>query len=101
MATAPSKARLHQLLRLSCQVFETVYNPSAVRNGNKVLRKQLAGPALAGYYPTRPPNARFRNVRTAFESFEFFDEDEEHRFEMLDVKRRRGKGQKKKSSKKK
>lgn len=47
--TRPTKAAQDALHLLRCQVFQTTYNPSAVRTGAKYLKKRLRGQAMIDY----------------------------------------------------
>ncbi|KDN49589.1 hypothetical protein K437DRAFT_267418 [Tilletiaria anomala UBC 951] len=50
------------LAALRCRIFDTTYNPGAVRTGAKYLRQRLVGPAMLSYY--RPQ----LNLRSAIAS---------------------------------
>ncbi|KAK9380424.1 mitochondrial 37S ribosomal protein mS33 [Kockiozyma suomiensis] len=85
LAGRPSASRMRQLMKTSCAVFETFYNPFNIRTGNKVLRKKFAGPTVASYYPQKPP-VSMQTIRKAFPMFEFpLPEDELFRFQMNEV----------------
>ncbi|KAK7205914.1 mitochondrial ribosomal subunit S27-domain-containing protein [Myxozyma melibiosi] len=92
VASKPPAERMHKLLKTSCDVFETFYNPLNYRTGNKVLRKKFAGPTVASYYPQKSP-VTMGTIRKAFPGFEFpLPENELFRMSMAEVRRRRGKG---------
>lgn len=48
-STRPTRAAQEALQLLRCQVFQTTYNPSAVRTGAKYLKKRLRGQAMIDY----------------------------------------------------
>lgn len=82
--------------QLRCSLFNTTYNPTGARLGNKVLRQRLRGPALAQYYPRRA--VTHRDLVDAFKhlDLETWDDEEEDRLETLQVRSMRGKGAPKK-----
>ncbi|KAL9618476.1 MAG: hypothetical protein Q9160_006795 [Pyrenula sp. 1 TL-2023] len=82
--------------QLRCFLFNTTYNPTGARLGNKVLRQRLRGPTLAQYYPRRA--VTHRDLVDAFKhlDLETWDDEEEDRLESLQVRRMRGKGAPKK-----
>ncbi|KAK9446384.1 mitochondrial 37S ribosomal protein mS33 [Limtongia smithiae] len=81
----PSAARMRALLKASCDVFGTVYNPDNLRMGNKILRKKLIGPTVAAYYPSQSP-VKLKDLRSAFPMFEFPNTEEEtFRMSMADM----------------
>jgi hypothetical protein len=63
--------------QLSASIFNTTFNPSNVRTGNKVLRQRLKGAALAEYYPPRV--VTIRDMRRLWPKMKIPDEDEETR----------------------
>lgn len=77
-----------------CAIFNTTYNPSALRTGNSVLRQRLRGPSMAAYYPRRV--ARFADLQKAYPGFETYDDFEEDRIESVAITKSRGKGAPKK-----
>ncbi|KAK9492916.1 mitochondrial ribosomal subunit S27-domain-containing protein [Lipomyces doorenjongii] len=91
----PSSVRLRQLLKASCEVFQTVYNPDNIRTGNKILRRKMKGPAAISYYPIESP-VKFRHIRAAYPMFEFPNTPDEHRITMNELRKRKGKGPPKK-----
>ncbi|KIW53633.1 hypothetical protein PV05_09185 [Exophiala xenobiotica] len=95
MASA-SRGRLLELAKLQCSIFSTTFNPNQQRLGNKILRARLRGPALAAYYPRR--STTVEDMLNRFKKFglEGYNEDEEHRFENIQVAKLRGKGAPKK-----
>ena len=90
----PPAARVQALKKLSSAIFGTTYNPSASRNGNKILRQRLRGPALLDYYPAT--QVRLSSVVRAFPELKLVDEEEEVRKQDIDALKRRGKGAPKK-----
>ena len=85
-------------LQTQCNLFQTIFNPSRIRMGNKILRQRLKGAALAGYYPRRP--ATMADIQKEFKRYdmEVYDEDEEYRLEGLQIAKLRGKGAPKKKT---
>ncbi|KAI5452018.1 mitochondral 37S ribosomal protein S27 [Naganishia albida] len=53
-STRPTRAAQEALQLLRCQVFQTTYNPSAVRTGAKYLKKRLRGQAMIDYITPSP-----------------------------------------------
>ncbi|KIH94961.1 hypothetical protein SPBR_03560 [Sporothrix brasiliensis 5110] len=91
------RARLLELLKAQCRVFNMTYNPEGIRTGNKVLRQRLRGPALASYYPRKV--VTIRDLQREFgPDLEAFDEWDEDRLEGLANLRARGKGNAKKKA---
>ena len=79
---------------MQCRIFNTVFNPTGQRLGNKVLRQRLKGPSLAAYYPRRI--ATFQDLKKAYPVWEMYDEKEEDRLEHVAITKARGKGAPKK-----
>ena len=63
--------------QLSASIFNTTFNPSNIRTGNKILRQRLKGAALAEYYPPRV--VTIRDMRRLWPEMKIPDEDEETR----------------------
>jgi small subunit ribosomal protein S33 len=80
--------------QVQCGIFSTIFNPTAERLGNKILRQRLRGPALAAYYPRRV--ATFKDLQKLYPGFETYNEFEEDRLEHLQIAKSRGKGAPKK-----
>ncbi|KAI7866548.1 mitochondrial ribosomal subunit S27-domain-containing protein [Spinellus fusiger] len=89
-ATAAVPTRLAQLAQLSCKVFQTVYNPTSVRTGNKVLRQRLLGSSLTQYHPTKL--LHFRDLKAVFPDLELVHTEEKERLDEIARRKRRGKG---------
>lgn len=93
MATAfvgpPSRSRLLALTRLRCNIFSTLYNPTAARTGAKYLRARLKGPSLVQYYPQ---DLSFRQINDEFPELKLINFDEEQRVHDVAERRARGKG---------
>lgn len=83
----PPAARLQALARASCNIFSSTYNPTASRNGNKILRQRLRGPALLDYYPTE--NVSLQTIIKSFPELKLLDEAEEIRKADVDARKRR------------
>lgn len=96
MATPPPAARLAQLAQLSSKIFDTVYNPTAARTGNKILRQRLLGPSLTQYHPT--PLVHFRDIKALYPELGLVDVDEQARLDEIARRKRRGKGAPKKGN---
>lgn len=93
-AAAPSASRLAQLAQLSCKIFDNVYNPTAARTGNKILRQRLLGPTLTAYHPQRL--VHFRDIKALYPELGLVDLDEKARLDEIARRKRRGKGAPKK-----
>ncbi|KAL7271421.1 mitochondral 37S ribosomal protein S27 [Rhizina undulata] len=93
MAT-PSRERLLELMKVSCRIFSTTFNPTGMRTGNKVLRQRLRGPTMLEYYPRRGPT--IKDMQKAFPEMVFVDEDQVQRLEDIQRAKARGKGAPKK-----
>ncbi|KAK3710588.1 hypothetical protein LTR37_010215 [Vermiconidia calcicola] len=93
MATVP-RSRIVELMKVQSRIFNTVFNPTGARLGNKILRQRLRGPALAAYYPRRI--ATFKDLKQAYPQWEMYDEKEEDRLEHLQIMKAKGKGAPKK-----
>nr|OQO07769.1 hypothetical protein B0A51_17410 [Rachicladosporium sp. CCFEE 5018] len=87
-------SRILDLLKLRASIFQTTFNPTGARLGNKILRQRLRGPAFAAYYPRR--TATFSDLRKLYPGFETYDEFEEDRLEGVMITKSRGKGAPKK-----
>lgn len=79
---------------MQSRIFNTIFNPTGQRLGNKVLRQRLRGPALAAYYPRK--TATFKDLQKAYPEWHMYDEKEEDRLEHLQVLKAKGKGAPKK-----
>ncbi|CAK7238911.1 MAG: hypothetical protein STHCBS139747_000332 [Sporothrix thermara] len=91
------RARLLDLMKVQCKVFQTTFNPEGIRMGNKVLRQRLRGPALASYYPRKL--VTIKDLQREFNTdYTIINEEEEDRLEHLAGLRARGKGNAKKSA---
>ena len=82
------------LQQVRCQIFNTIFNPTHQRLGNKILRQRLKGEKLAEYYP--PRISVMRELRKAYPDWGVIDEDEDYRVHSLQLKKERGKGTPKK-----
>ncbi|KAI9735196.1 MAG: mitochondral 37S ribosomal protein S27 [Cirrosporium novae-zelandiae] len=91
---AVPRARILDLMKIQCRIFNTTFNPEGLRLGNKVLRQRLRGPALASYYPRR--TVTLKDLKKAFPDFTVWDDDEEDRLESIAITKMRGKGPPKK-----
>ncbi|BFZ53179.1 mitochondral 37S ribosomal protein S27 [Savitreella phatthalungensis] len=86
--------RQRALKQLSARVFGETWNPEALRNGNKILRRRLRGPALLDYYPAQ--HVKLTEVNKLFPELKLVDQEEEQRLSDVDALKRRGKGAPKK-----
>lgn len=68
--------------QLGTQVFNTTFNPTNLRTGNKVLRQRLRGPALLDYYLKRGPT--IKDMKKMWPEMRFVDEDEEQRVQAVE-----------------
>jgi len=80
--------------QLSASIFNTTFNPSNIRTGNKILRQRLKGTTLAEYYPPRV--VTIRDMRRLWPEMKIPDEDEETRVASVERTKARGKGAPKK-----
>ncbi|CAH7685702.1 hypothetical protein BY996DRAFT_24692 [Phakopsora pachyrhizi] len=105
----PTKFRLVSLSRVQSKIFETSFNPTNLRTGEKYLTKKLRGPLMKDYYPPiRPVDWKALNsilVRTAkaegitgrdLEFWKLPDLREEKRLDRVAYNKKRGKGPPKK-----
>lgn len=81
--------------QVQCRIFNTVFNPTAERTGNKVLRQRLKGPSFSAYYPRRV--VTFKDLQRVYPQWEMYDEAEEDRTEHVAMLKARGKGAPKKA----
>lgn len=93
---AVPRSRVLDLLKVSCRIFNTTFNPTNARLGTKVLRQRLRGPSIAAYYPRRI--ATFRHLKGLYkqDGVEMYDAFEEDRLEHIAIAKSRGKGAPKK-----
>ncbi|SCU85983.1 LAME_0D03928g1_1 [Lachancea meyersii CBS 8951] len=85
------KQRLLEVASLSAKIFNQNFNPTATRNGGKILAKRLKGPSIAGYYGN-PDFLKFKHLKTLYPGFKFADQEEDYRLLMNEARKRRGKG---------
>lgn len=99
MASAlPARARLLDLARLRCNIFNTTFNPTSTRTGAKYLRARLRGPSMVGYYPEQ---LSMRHLNAMFpEAPNIPDLAEVQRVQDVEAKKARGKGAPKKAKSK-
>jgi len=88
------RSRILDLQKLRCKLFNTNFNPTNQRLGNKILRQRLKGHLLAEYYP--PKLDTFKWIRDAYPQNLVIDEKEEYRLEQIELRKQRGKGAPKK-----
>lgn len=91
---AVPRSRILDLMRVQCRIFNTTFNPTNTRLGNKVLRQRLRGPSIAAYYPRRV--STFKQLRQLYPGVEIYDNFEEDRLEHIQIAKSRGKGAPKK-----
>ncbi|KAJ8609985.1 hypothetical protein MRB53_038825 [Persea americana] len=89
-----AKERIIDLWRVQARVFNTIFNPTAQRLGNKILRQRLRGQSMLAYYPQRV--GPFKQLKKAYKGFDTYDDKEEDRLESLAIAKSRGKGAPKK-----
>jgi len=80
---------LFSLLQTRAQLFQTAFNPAAVRTGAKYLRRRLRGPSMLAYYP---PTLDIAQAIRMHPDLELVDDDEQTRLEDVEYRRKRGKG---------
>ncbi|CAN6601106.1 small ribosomal subunit protein mS33 [Trichomonascus vanleenenianus] len=88
--SAPSKARLTEVLKLSKSIFRTTFNPTQARTGAKILRQNLKGETVRNYY--KPNVLTLKYLRQIDPEPNHFDYDEERRLEKIAARRKKGKG---------
>ncbi|ODQ77411.1 hypothetical protein BABINDRAFT_169274 [Babjeviella inositovora NRRL Y-12698] len=94
----PAALRLAQLIKLSCGVFNEVYNPTQIRTGAKYLKRKLKGHVTGSYYT---PNS-FPSVYDLKKHFpkeiqhRFITNEDKYKLHMTLARKRRGKGKPKK-----
>ncbi|KAF2992922.1 mitochondral 37S ribosomal protein S27 [Curvularia kusanoi] len=86
---AVPRARVLDLMKASCRVFNTTYNPERVRIGSHIMRQRLKGASVASYYP--PRIGTIAQLRSLYPENELLDDEEEDWLEHLNVARSRGK----------
>ncbi len=96
MAAAIFPRRLAALTKLRCSIFQTSYNPTAIRTGAKFLSARLRGPSMLNYYPLEMTSSQFRKGKNNT-NIEMEDFSELQRFLDVEVRRKRGKGTPKKA----
>lgn len=79
---------------MQCRIFNTIFNPTGERLGNKILRQRLIGPSAAAYYPRRI--GTFKELERLYPGYETYNEAEEDRLEGIAIAKSRGKGAPKK-----
>jgi len=94
MASIVPRARILDLQKLRCKIFNTNFNPTNQRLGNKILRQRLKGPTLARYYPPRVRTVQ--ELRKAYPHGNLIDDVEQKRLEGIELRKYRGKGTPKK-----
>jgi hypothetical protein len=72
----PSFWRLESLNQVRTRVWDEVYNPHALRLGNKILRKRFRAQAVQDYYPMEWDWTP-RKLGRLFPGFTFYDEERE------------------------
>ncbi|KAH8593216.1 mitochondrial ribosomal subunit S27-domain-containing protein [Bisporella sp. PMI_857] len=94
---AVPRARVLDLIKVQCKVFNHTFNPEGLRLGNKILRQRLKGPVIAEYYPRKM--STLKDLRKAFsgpDGFEVPMDDHEEWEEKHKIIKARGKGAPKK-----
>ncbi|GBL48264.1 mitochondral 37S ribosomal protein S27 [Candidozyma auris] len=92
----PSKARMAEVRKLSAQIFGETWNPTNVRNGNKILRQPLRGPELLAYYGNNDAMPTFKDFKRWFPELDLIDPREAERVRMVIDRKKRNKGAPKK-----
>lgn len=97
-----SKARLAELYKLRCGVFNRVYNPDNVRMGLEVLQAPLRGPEVTDYYyPSLKLVPTPAQLSKMHPGLRFYDPDEQYRIDKIERMKKKGKGAPKKANEKK
>lgn len=96
LKTLPSKNRLVQVRKLSAEIFDEFWNPTAKRNPAKILKKPLLGPEVVKYYGDNNAVPTFKDFKKWFPELKLVDPREAHRTFMVEDRKRRNKGAPKK-----
>ena len=97
MAAATSAikpARLTELVRTRCTIFQTSYNPTSQRTGAKYLRARLRGPSMVKYYPQE---INISQLAKKFPQLGLVNYAEVQRLKDVQDRKKRGKGAPKKA----
>ncbi|KAF2750405.1 hypothetical protein M011DRAFT_465163 [Sporormia fimetaria CBS 119925] len=86
---AVPRARILDLMKVQCRVFNTTFNPNRQRLGTRILHERLKGEAVASYYP--PRIGTIKQLQALYPEYQILDEKEEDRLEHLTIARSRGK----------
>lgn len=79
--SAPSRARLLELTKLSKQIFHESFNPTQTRRGSSVLRSTLRGPTVKEYYyPSE--FLKFKHLKKMFPDLYLLDAKEQYRLDI-------------------
>ncbi|CCH41452.1 Mitochondral 37S ribosomal protein S27 [Wickerhamomyces ciferrii] len=81
MSLIPNKARLLELVKLRCKVFNENYNPTNIRTGSKILSSKLKGPTVKDYYGN-PEILSLRQVQGLHPEMKFADPAEVYRLKI-------------------
>lgn len=92
----PSRARIQEAQKLSHQIFDQLWNPTAKRNPAKILRAPLQGPELVKYYGDNDAVPTFNDFKKWFPELQLVDPREAHRTFIVEDRKRRNKGAPKK-----
>ncbi|AMD18653.1 HBL249Cp [Eremothecium sinecaudum] len=85
------KERLLKVAKLSAQIFDENFNPTGIRTGASILSKRLKGPAIVDYYGNTE-FIKLKQLNQLFPGVKFTDEAEDYRVQMVEQRKRRGKG---------
>ena len=78
------RSRVVDLMRVQSRIFNTIFNPTGERLGNKILRARLKGPAFASYYPRRV--ATFKDLQKVYPEWQMYDEmDDMYTIELCNI----------------
>lgn len=94
-----SKARLNELNKLRCQIFDRIFNPDNLRIGTEVLQAPLRGPEVIDYYyPSLKLIPTPAQLNKMYPGLQCYDPAEKYRLEKIERMKKKGKGVPKKSS---
>lgn len=94
-----SPARLRELTKLRCAIFNKPYNPDNLRIGTEILQAPLRGPELINYYyPSLKAIPTAAQMNKIDPEMNCYDPDEKYRLERIERLKRKGKGAPKKQS---
>ncbi|ODQ66640.1 hypothetical protein NADFUDRAFT_46050 [Nadsonia fulvescens var. elongata DSM 6958] len=80
--STPTRNKLLELYKLSCNIFSQTFNPNNTRTGASALRGKLKGPALQNYYRSEEAPS-LSEFRSNFNEFTLRTREDAHHEKML------------------